>query len=59
MSPYLLNAYMDAVVKEVKMRMGRRGESWDCPLLLYADDLALCGESEEDLKAMVGSFVGV
>ena len=26
---------------------------------LYADDLVLCGESEEDLRAMVGSFVGV
>ena len=27
--------------------------------LLYADDLVLCGELEEDLRAMVGSFVGV
>ena len=27
--------------------------------LLYAGDLVLCGESEEDLRAMVGSFVGV
>ena len=26
--------------------------------LLYADDLVLCSESEEDLRAMVGSFVG-
>ena len=25
--------------------------------LLYADDLVLCGESEEDLKAMVARFV--
>ena len=24
--------------------------------LLYADDLVLCGESEEDLRAMMGSF---
>ena len=58
MSPWLLNAYMDAVIKEVKMRMERRGEGW-LPRLLYADDLVLCGESEEYLKAMVGSFVGV
>ena len=29
------------------------------PGLLYADDLVLCGESEEDLTAMVGSFVEV
>ena len=27
--------------------------------ILYADDLVLCGESEEDVRAMVGSFVGV
>ena len=27
--------------------------------LLYVDDLVLCGESEEDLRTMVGSFVGV
>ena len=25
MSPWLFNAYMDAVIKEVKMGMGRRG----------------------------------
>ena len=36
---------------EVKMKMGRRVESCDC--------LVLCGESDEDLRAMVGSFVGV
>ena len=27
------------------------------PDLLYADNLFLCGESEEDLRAMVGCFV--
>ena len=27
------------------------------PLLLYADDLVLCGESEEYLRAMVEKFV--
>ena len=27
--------------------------------LLHADDLVLCGESEEDLKMMVGRFVEV
>ena len=30
MSPWLFNEYMDAVMKEVKMGMGRRGESEDC-----------------------------
>ena len=29
------------------------------PGLLYADDLVLCGESEEDIRAMVGDFAGV
>ena len=57
---------MDTVIKEVKMGMGRRGvrfmeEGTKCrlPGFLYADDLFLCGESEEDLKAMVGRFVEV
>ena len=27
------------------------------PSLLYADDLVLCGESEEDLRTMMGRFV--
>ena len=30
MSPWLFNVYMDAVMKEVKMGMGRREESEDC-----------------------------
>ena len=29
------------------------------PDLLYLDDLVLCGESEEDPKAMVGHMVDV
>ena len=29
------------------------------PGLLYGDDLVLCGESEEDLRAMVGRFAEV
>ena len=29
------------------------------PCLLYADDLVLCGESEEDLRVMVGRFAEV
>ena len=40
------------------MGMGRMGE-WRLPGLLYADDLVLYGESEEDLKAMVGQFAVV
>ena len=26
---------------------------------MYADDLVLCGESEEDLRAIVGRFIEV
>ena len=29
------------------------------PNLLYADDLVLCEDSEEDMRAMVGCFVEV
>ena len=38
---------------------GKDGRELGLPGLLYIDDLVLCGESEEDLRAMVGSFVGV
>ena len=45
------------------MGMGRRGvrfkeegRDWKLPGLLYADDLVLCGESEEEMRAMVGRF---
>ena len=35
----------------------QEGKEWRLPRLLYADDLVLCGESKEDLRAMVGHFV--
>ena len=64
--PSLFNVYMDALIKEVKMVMGIRGvrfleegREWILPGLLYADYLVLCGESEEDLRAMMGRFVEV
>ena len=45
MSPWVLNGYMDGVMKEVKMGMGRRGVSfledgrkWRLFGILYADD---------------------
>ena len=63
MSPWLFNVYMDRVMKEVKMGMGRRGVSfledgkeWRLSGLLYADDLVLGVESEENLRVMVGQF---
>ena len=64
MFSWLFNVYMDAVMKEVKRGMGWRGvrllekgKEWRLPGLLQADDLILCGESEEDLKVMMGRFV--
>ena len=64
MSSWLFNVNMDAVMKKVKMGIGRRGvrfqeerRKWRLPDLLYADDLVLWGESEEDLRAIVGWFV--
>ena len=35
------------------------GREYRLPGLLYANDLALCGESDEDLMTMVGWFVEV
>ena len=60
MSLWLFNVYMDGVIKVVKMGMGMRGgREWRLPGLLYADDLALYGDWEEDLKVMVGQFAEV
>ena len=38
---------------------GEEGREWRLPGLLYAEDLVLCGELEEDLRVMVGHFVEV
>ena len=38
---------------------GKEGRELRLLGLLYADGLILCGELEENLRAMVGSFVGV
>ena len=59
MSPWLFNVFMDAVMEEVKLGMGRRGvrfleDERECrlPGLLYTDDLVLCGELEEALRVI-------
>ena len=66
MSHWLFNVYMDGVMKEVKMGVGRRrvsfmedGRKWILPGLLYEDDFLLCGESEEELRVMMGWFAEV
>ena len=54
MSPWLFSVYMDAVMKEVKMEMGRKGES--------GDYLASCMQMKWfclDLRVMVGQFAEV
>ena len=33
------------------------GREWRLPGFLYVDDLNLCGESGEDLRAMVGCLL--
>ena len=38
---------------------GDDGREWRMPGLLYAGEVVLCSESEEDLKVMVGQFVEV
>ena len=39
------------------VRFQEEGKKWRLPGLLYGDDLVLCGESEEDLRAIVGHFI--
>src|SRR5678816_4589043 len=39
-----------------RVRMTENGDKWRVPYLLYADDLVLCGESEESLSGMVERF---
>ena len=36
----------------MRMRF-KEGREWISPILLFADDLVLCGESDEDLGAKV------
>ena len=52
--PTPFNVYMDVVMKEVKMGMGRREESGYHLNSLCTDHLVLCGESVKDLRALVG-----
>ena len=56
--------YMDAVMKDVKVEIGRMGmrfldagREWRLPGLLYAHHFVLCGESEEDRKEMFGRLL--
>ena len=57
MFPWLINVYINAVMKEVKMGMGRmgvkflkEGREWRLPGLLNVEDLVLRKKSEEDIR---------
>ena len=63
---WLINVYIEAVMKNKKMEMERmgvrfleEGRELILPGLLYADDLVLCGKSELDLKVMVAFCRGM
>ena len=65
MFPWLFNVYMDRVMKEVKMGIGVRGvkfleerREWRLPDLLYANDLVLGGDLEEDLRVILRCVEG-
>ena len=54
---------MNGVMKELMagamgegLRMLENEREWRLPCLLYADDLVLCGESEESLKKLIEDF---
>ena len=55
MSPWLFNVYMDGVVREVNVMLGKglellsaNGGRFEISQLLYADDTALVADSEEN-----------
>ena len=52
MSPWLFNVYMDRIVREAKERFsgGVKLEESDVQFLLFADDLILVAEREEDVE---------
>ena len=65
MPSWLFNVYMDSVKKREKMKMGRRGVRFleeERGWILRASCMQMtwfCGESEEELRAMVGRFAEV
>ena len=45
-------------IRRREVRFLEKGREGRLPGLLYRYDLVLCGESKEELRAMVGLFVG-
>ena len=60
-SPWLFNVYMDGVMKEMKMGMGRRGMSFLENERESGDCLASCIQMtwSHHLRVMVGRFADV
>ena len=64
MSPWLLNVYMDFVVREANVRVLRKGLEllsanggrFEINHLLFADDTALVSDSEEKMCSLVSEF---
>ena len=65
MSPWLFNVYMDGVMREVRGKIGDVGVSlwdksrnceWKAEWMMFADDTALVGDSEEKLQRLVKEF---
>ena len=64
MSPWLFNAYMDCVVREVNVRvlgkglelLSANGGRFEINQMLFADDTALVAESEYKLCRLVSEF---
>ena len=64
MSPWLFNVYMDGVVREVNVRVLRKGLEllsvnggrFEINQLLFANDTALVADSEEKLGRLVSEF---
>ncbi len=66
MSPWLVNIYMDGVMRgrngkvgEVGAKMYAEGRKWVLNSILFADDTELIAESESDLQDLVSVFDSV
>ena len=55
--PFTLQCIYGRSDEGVENEGGEEGREWRLPGHLYADDLVLCGESEEDLREIVGRFI--
>lgn len=61
--PYVINIYMDEMLKEVRTRFGRKemklfkkGKEWNLSMLIYANDFVLVSESKFNLKIPIECF---